>query len=219
MLSVSERLDPKHTALIVIDVQNDFCHREGGLALSYGAHIVQDIEQAMPNVRSLIGAARSAGVPIVFVRSIYDEQYLSPAMKDQKERRGSRKICQTGSWGAEFYGGVAPDHGRAEIVVVKHRFNAFWGTELDTELHKRGITRLVTCGFTTSVCVESTSRDAFFRDYFTAIAGDAVAEYDRDLHESTLKIFNRSFGPVLNVLDIIEVWAARSQVQMGISER
>jgi nicotinamidase-related amidase len=107
---------------------------------------VQDIEQAMPNVRSLIGAARSAGVPIVFVRSIYDEQYLSPAMKDQKERRGSRKICQTGSWGAEFYGGVAPDHGRAEIVVVKHRFNAFWGTELDTELHKRGITRLVTCG-------------------------------------------------------------------------
>lgn len=82
MLSLAERLDPKQTALIVIDVQNDFCHREGGLALSYGAHIVEDIEEAMPNVRNLIAAARSAAVPIVFVRSIYDDEYLSPVMKD-----------------------------------------------------------------------------------------------------------------------------------------
>lgn len=206
MLSLAARVDPKQTALIVVDVQNDFCDRKGGLALSYGAKIVGDIEEAMPNVRRLIDAARSAGALVVFIRSIYDDEYLSPAMQDQKERRGSKKICQTGTWGAEFYGGIAPDLSRGEIVIVKHRFNAFSGTELDAELRRRGITRVVCCGFTTSVCVESTAREAFFRDYFTAIAADAVAEFDRDLHESTLKIFNRSFGPILKVHDIIEIW-------------
>ncbi|MBI2359774.1 MAG: cysteine hydrolase family protein, partial [Deltaproteobacteria bacterium] len=173
MLNLQERLDPKQTALIVIDVQNDFCHREGALALSHGASIVEDIEAAMPNLHRLINAARLADVFVVFIRSIYDDQYLSPAMQDQRKRRGSKKVCQTGTWGAEFYGGIEPDVARAEIVVVKHRFNAFSGTELDETLRRRGITRVVCCGFTTSVCVESTARDAFFRDYFTAIAGDA----------------------------------------------
>lgn len=212
MLSLEERVDPKQTALIVIDVQNDFCHPKGGMAQSFGAHIVADIEAAMPNLHRLIEGARAAGVFVVFVRSIYDDQYLSPASRDQKERRRSLNICQSGSWGAEFYGGIAPDPQRGEIVVVKHRFNAFTRTELDSELQHRGITRVLTCGFTTSICVESASREAFFRDYYTAIVADAVAEFDRDLHHSTLKVFNRSFGPVLTVEEILTVWgrAARS---------
>ena len=176
------------------------------MARSFGAGIVAHIEAAMPNLHRLIEAARAAGIFIVFIRSIYDEQYLSPAMLDQKERRGSKKICQSGTWGAEFYGGVAPDPGRGEIVVVKHRFDAFSGTELDSELRRRDITRLLCCGFTTSICVESTARDAFFRDYYTAIVADAVAEFDLDLHQSTLKTFNRSFGPVLTVDEILAVW-------------
>ena len=206
MLSLEQRVDPRNTALIVVDVQNDFCHPGGGMALSFGAGIVAHIEAAMPNLHRLIEAARAAGVFIVFIQSIYDEQYLSPAMLDQKERRGSKKICQSGTWGAEFYGGVAPDPGRGEIVVVKHRFDAFSGTELDSELRRRDITRLLCCGFTTSICVESTARDAFFRDYYTAIVADAVAEFDLDLHQSTLKTFNRSFGPVLTVDEILAVW-------------
>jgi len=206
MLSLEQRVDPRNTALIVVDVQNDFCHPGGGMARSFGAGIVAHIEAAMPNLHRLIEAARAAGVFIVFIQSIYDEQYLSPAMLDQKERRGSKKICQSGTWGAEFYGGVAPDPGRGEIVVVKHRFDAFSGTELDSELRRRDITRLLCCGFTTSICVESTARDAFFRDYYTAIVADAVAEFDLDLHQSTLKTFNRSFGPVLTVDEILAVW-------------
>lgn len=206
MLSLEERVDPNQTALIVIDVQNDFCHPKGGLAQSFGSHIVADIEAAMPNLHRLIEGARAAGVFVVFIRSIYDDQYLSPASRDQKERRRSLKICQSGSWGAEFYGGVSPDPNRGEIIIVKHRFNAFTRTELDSELKRLGITRVLTCGFTTSICVESTSREAFFRDYYTAIVADAVAEFDRDLHYSTLKVFNRSFGPVLTVDEILSVW-------------
>jgi ureidoacrylate peracid hydrolase len=206
VLSPEERLDPKQTALIVVDVQNDFCHPDGGCARSFGVQVVKDIQAAMPVLRRLIEGARAAGVFTVFIRSIYDDEYLSPAWRDQKERRGAGDLCQSGSWGAEFYEGIAPEAQWGEIVVVKHRFDAFRGTELDSELRSRGVRRVVCCGFTTSICVESTARDAFFHDYYTTIAADAVAEFDRELHESTLRVFNRSFGPVLTVDEILAVW-------------
>src|SRR3989304_1952737 len=193
MLSLEQRLDPRQTALIVVDVQNDFCHREGGCARSFGTHVVADIEAAMPNLHLVIEGARMAGVFGVFIKSIYDDQYLSPAWRDQLERRGTTKLCQSGSWGAEFYGGVVPDPQRGEMVVVKHRFDAFRGTDLDLVLRSHSITRVLECGFTTSICVESTARDAFFHDYYTMIAGDAVAEFERDLHEATLRVLNPSF--------------------------
>ncbi|MCC7105597.1 MAG: cysteine hydrolase family protein [Chloroflexi bacterium] len=209
MLSLEQRFDPKHTALIVVDVQNDFCHPEGACVRAVNAD-VSDIEAAMPPLRKLLAAARAAGVFVVFIRSLYDDQYLTDALREHYERRGYRDILQSGSWGAEFYGGVQPEPGRDEIVVTKHRFDAFRKTSLDAELRKRGIESVICCGFTTSTCVESTTRDALFHDYHTAIARDAVAEFDRDLHEGTLKIIRRSFGLTPTVDEIVAVWPASS---------
>lgn len=208
MLSPEERLDPKQTALIVVDVQNDFCHPDGACAQSFHATLTH-IHAAMPTLHKLIDGARRAGVFIVFIRSIYDDQYLTPAIRDQAERRGATRLCQTGEWGSEFYGGVGQQPQRGEIVVVKHRFNAFFETELDAELRKRDINRVICSGFTTSVCVESTARDAFFHGYHTMIASDAVAEFDKEHHDSTLKLFNRSFGVVFTVDEILNVWSQR----------
>lgn len=205
MLSIEQRLDPRRTALIVVDVQNDFCHPRGSCARYVGVNLA-DVEAAMPALHRLIAAARSAGVFVVFIQSIYDDQYLSPALRDQFERRNNRALCQAGSWGAEFYGGVGPEPERGEVVVVKHRYNAFAGTELDAVLRRQGIDNVVCCGFTTSCCVESTARDAFFHDYSTVLASDAMAEFDRDLHDATLRLFSRSFGPVLRVDEIAAAW-------------
>lgn len=208
MLTLAQRLDPRHTALIVVDVQNDFCHRQGACVRAVDAD-VSDIEAAMPNVRRLIEAARAAGAFVVFIRSIYDDEYLSDALREQYARRGYLRILQTGDWGTEFYEGIQPDPSRGEIVVTKHRYNAFAGTELDAELRRRGTRSVICCGFTTSTCVESTARDALFHDYHTAIARDAVGEFDRDLHQGTLKLFNRTFGPVPTTDEVVAAWEER----------
>jgi len=205
-LSVAERLDPSRTALIVVDAQNDFCHPDGACARQLGADLSQ-VARAIPRLGLLLEGAREAGVLAVFIKSIYDDRYLSPVLRDQYVRRGLRDICQTGEWGSEFYGDISPDVGRGEPVIVKHRYNAFHSTELDVTLHDRSINGLVVAGFLTSVCVESTARDAFFRGYYTSIASDAAAEFDPELHDSTLRLFDRSFGPVLSVDEILGLWA------------
>jgi ureidoacrylate peracid hydrolase len=216
MRKLEEWVDPRKTALIVIDVQNDFCHPEGACASAWGGpRVVEHILAAMPTLHRLIDAARTAGLQIVFIRSIYDPEYLSPARRWQQERRGATDLCRSNAWGAEFYEGIRPDPERGEIVVVKHRFNAFAGTVLDAELRERGITAVICAGFTTSVCVESTARDAFFHDYHAMIAADAVAEFDPELHRSTLRLFDRSFGPTPTVDQIVAAWEGAGSPPAG----
>jgi ureidoacrylate peracid hydrolase len=221
MLTLESRLDPEHTALIVVDVQNDFCDPQGACGKGFNANLTH-IQAAMPKLRTLIAAAREAGVLVVFIQSVYDRQFLTPAILDQYERRGVSDICLTDTWGYEFYKDFAPIPERGERIVNKHRFNAFTGTDLDQILQDKGITRTVCCGFTTSVCVESTARDAFFRGYFSMIASDAVAEFDQSLHESTLRVFDRTFGPVPTVDEIVDVWSrgrSRSPAARGADEQ
>jgi ureidoacrylate peracid hydrolase len=204
MMTLGERFDPRRTALIVIDVQNDFCHPDGACVRAVKPDLT-DIKNAMPHLKRLLAAARDAGLFVVFIRSLYDDEYLSPAMVEQYGRRGYHKILQSGTWGAKFFQ-VNPMSERGEIIVTKHRYCAFSGTSLDHELKERRIDSVICCGFTTSTCVESTARDALFRDFHTAVARDAVAEYDRDLHHSTLKLINRSFGLVPSVDEIVAAW-------------
>jgi ureidoacrylate peracid hydrolase len=206
MLSLADRIDPKQTALLVIDVQNDFCHPEGVGVRSFGSGALADIQAAIKNIYALIGGAREAGVFIAFLRSTFNQEYVSAVMRDQQERRGTANLCQKDTWGSEFHAGIIPDPKRGEQVLLKHQFSAFAETALDSALRSHHITRVICCGFTTSVCVESTARDAFSRNYYCIIAEDAVAEFDSNLHHSTLKVFDRIFGLVLPVRTILETW-------------
>jgi ureidoacrylate peracid hydrolase len=205
VLSFDERVDPASTALVVIDVQNDFALPQGVC----GA-IGDDVGPAAPMVktlRKLLDSARKSRVLIIFVRAIYDDVMLSPALAEQHMRRGYGKgICLSGTAGVEFYGGIGPQDAPNEICITKHRYSAFWGTSLDLILRQNGIRTVVLAGIATEVCVESTARDAFFKDYRVVVPEDCVASYSDERQKAALTVIARSFGIVGSASDIISVW-------------
>ena len=99
---------------------------------------------------------------------------------------------------------MAPRAGDA--VVTKHRFGAFTGTDLDVILRSQGIKTVVMTGIATNICVESTAREAFMRDYFVVLADDACAAYSRAQHDTTLANIDIAFGVVHKTEELIEHW-------------
>lgn len=184
-------------ALLVIDLQNDFCAEEGFLskarAQGGGPAVRQDDNvRVADNIAVLADAARKAGMPVVWIRSIYDFKYLLPA---HIAKRGGREgLCMEGSWGADFFRlRPAP----ADLVVDKHTFSGFHGTDLHAQLQSRGVRTLVIAGVATNVCVDSTLREGFFLGYHIVLAEDCVASSNQAGHEGTLSTVRVNFGAVL----------------------
>ncbi|MGD9765611.1 MAG: cysteine hydrolase family protein [Candidatus Binatia bacterium] len=210
--TLAEKVDPAHAALVVIDYQNEFCDRHGQLACE--GFDVADAQALAGRLPALLAAARRAGALVVFVRNEYSSEknlYLSDAFLEQasRTRAGSytaRPVCRAGTWEADFYGGVRPEP--HEAVVTKHRFNAFFNTDLDTILRAHGVRTIVFTGIASNVCVETTAREAFMRDYYVVFTSDGTAAYSRQDHEATLRNIDRFFGQVVSVADVQSVWSA-----------
>src|SRR5262249_37298279 len=115
-------------------------------------------------------------------------------------------ICLTGTQGAEFVGGIEPRDAPNEIVLTKHRYSAFWSSAIDLFLRTNGIRTVVLTGIATEVCVESTARDAFFRDYQVVVPADCVGCYSQERQNASLTILARSFGLVTDSADLIAAW-------------
>jgi ureidoacrylate peracid hydrolase len=210
LTTLEEKVDPAHAALIVIDMQNDFC-AQGGMMDKEGADIsaVQSMAQRLPN---LIDSARSAGALVVFIRNVYTTErnvYLSDVWLEQMlRRRGDsytrRDVCAADSWEGDFYADIRPQPG--EPIVTKHRYGAFHNTDLDTILRVHGIRAVVLTGVATNACVDTTAREAFVRDYYVVLTADGTACYSDEAHEATLTTIDKYFGPVVTVNELAEVW-------------
>jgi len=204
-MPLTERVDPKHTALVVVDVQNDF-YLPTGLWAASGVD-VSATGPMIANAKVLIESARGAGVLIVFVRTSYDSPVLSPPLAEsQFIRRGFTGICYMGTDGFQLVDGIGPTDSAREIIVDKHRYSAFWGTRLDLVLRSNGIKTLVMAGVATDVCVESTIRDGFCRDYHIVEAAEAVSTIDPDVHAASQRRVDRAFGPVVPMAQIMSAW-------------
>lgn len=210
MTTLEEKVDPAHAALIVVDVQNDFCSDEGFFGTE--GYDLKQIKATVPRIANLIDYARAAGVKVVFIRSTYDRHHLNDPMRERNLRRGlSKTRCTTGSWGTEFFH-VSPIAG--EPVVTKHRYSAFQGTELHIILRAWGIRTLIMTGVTTNVCVESTSREGYFLDHYIVLVGDCTATTNEDrkdltseeIHGWTLANIELTFGVVVNSSEVIAAW-------------
>lgn len=213
--TLEEKVAPGHTALIMVDVQNDFCATGGFLDRTYGPRGFQmhDIQAMVPRLEGLLAAARKAGLLRIFIQSYYDDCYLSDPMVEMMERDGrDLPLCLKGSWGADFYH-IRPQEG--EIVVNKHRFNAFEGTDLDLVLRNHQIRTLVLTGVATNVCVESTLRAGFFKNYYIVCPGDCVASYNASLHQATLQNVSCYFGVVTESETLCRLWAPRVALPRG----
>jgi ureidoacrylate peracid hydrolase len=193
-------LDIGRSALIVVDMQNDFCHDDGALA-KRGVDVGPTQEMA-PRLVAFVDAARAAGRPVIYLANMHDSWTDSPAWKQRHGEFGA-DICRPGSWGAAFY---AVEPRPEERVVPKHRYNAFVGTDLDMILGARGLTTLIFTGVATNVCVETTARDAFVRDYKVVLIRDCLAGSSVEEHEASLRTLERYFNGL--VLDSRQAAAA-----------
>lgn len=188
------RLD--RAALLVIDMQNGFCHPQGSVAR--GGAAVAACQAVVATVAELLDCARAAHLPVIFTRFVYRPDYadggilideLRPHLKDR------RSLIQ-GEWDAEIVAELTPRPD--EFVVDKNRFSAFYGTNLETILRGLDIRTLIVCGVTTNMCVESTVRDAGQRDYRVYVVRDAVGELDRARHEHALAAMAFGFAYVVD---------------------
>jgi ureidoacrylate peracid hydrolase len=198
-------IDPNRSAVIVIDIQNDFCHEAG--AFGRVGHDNARMPKMAAAVRLLLAEARARQVLTIFVRATYDREVTSRPLAQHRKRLGLlQSLCLEGTWGADWFADVAPAGLPNEVVLTKHRFDAFQGTPLDLYLRSNGIETVIVTGVVTSGCVESTVRDAFFLDYHVVVPHDGVAEAANERHEIALAVMERSFATITSIDDVVNAW-------------
>lgn len=201
-----DMIAPTRTALIVVDVQVDFASPEG-LIGRYGTDM-SPAETAIDRIEELIAAARKAGASVGFMRVMTRPETDSNTLKTWMARRGTPDnagICRIGTGGEDYYR-VAPEPG--DIEVSKLAYSSFHGTDFEQQLRARGIDTLVMTGLTTDCCVDSTTRDAFHRDFHTFVVSDACASFDEALHTGTLNALNQHTSLLVTTDAVVATWSA-----------
>jgi ureidoacrylate peracid hydrolase len=195
------------TALLVVDLQNGFCHAEGTIGRAFGPDAVAIPASIIPTVVGLMEACRAAGVRIWATRQVHypdDRSRQRRLFPSHLERNGVMGLCSRGSWDAELVDEIARAMTPDDEVIVKHRSSAFFGTNLELQLRIRDIQVLVIVGTTPSFCVDSTIRDAYARDFDVIVVSDAVADSDLASHEAVLSTVGRFHGAVVGSAELIE---------------
>lgn len=204
-------LDPSASAVLVVDMQNDF-GAAGGMFARAGIDISM-IRRAVEPTVNVVAAARDCGIPIVYLKMAFkpDLSDAGPAdgpnhMRHLRMRVGAivnapdgteSRILIRDTWNTDILPELAPMAG--DVVIYKHRFSGFFETELNTVLKSHGIKQLIVTGCTTSICVESTIRDAMFRDYSCVLLSDCTGEpigygTPRSNHDASLLTVEVLFG-------------------------
>ena len=204
--SYEERFNAKHTALILIDMQKDLvCD---GFICDLAGRDLSATRSVIPKMERLLEAARLNGALVCHVGfwTLPENRSDSGPWLAQRRRStySSDKLCIADTEGAEFIDELSPEAG--ELVIHKHRYSGFKGTDLDMTLRARGIKSIIVTGVSTNVCVESTLRDGFEIGYYAAIVEDATASWDMNLHRATIETVNHRFGVVLQTSDILDFW-------------
>lgn len=198
------------TALIVVDVQNGFCHPDGSRARAVGPEAARPTFELVDRVVELIGLARRRRLPVWFTLMEYwQPDHLTGARRVRTgvDRRGSAlDVCRAGTWDARLVDEVADLVEPADHQIVKHRSSAFYQTPLELQLRMAGITALVIAGTTTSYCVESTIRDAHARDFDVVVPAEAVADTDPAAQQASLAAIDRFHGFVCRLADVDELF-------------
>jgi ureidoacrylate peracid hydrolase len=214
-------MHPNRAAVLVVDMQNDFAS-EGGAFARAGLDIGSTQNIIAPIAR-VLAVARDTGMKVIYLKMEFRPDLSDVGAPDSKNwgvhtfLRMGEPVREPGgqpsrlfikdTWNTEIVSELTPQP--SDITVTKHRYSGFYETDLDVILRGLGIRDLVFTGCTTSVCVESTLRDAMFRDYCCLLLADCTAEpigqeLARSNHEATLLVTERLFGWVSESAALIE---------------
>jgi ureidoacrylate peracid hydrolase len=207
----------EQTALVIVDMQNCFLHPEGTFG-RLGVD-VSPLQEAIPGCVALAAGARTSGVSVIHVHTTWRSDFRDAGLIWNELKRPMRDAgaLVAGSWDARIVDELSPDPD--DFVVVKHRYSAFYGTDLEVLLSSLSIASVVICGVTTNICVETTARDAAQRNYRTYVVRDATAEVDPEKHEHALSTLEYAFCRVVDVDDVLNAWAADVPAAPAMVER
>ena len=214
-------INASNTAVIVVDMENAFAAK-GGMLDRAGINISM-IQKVISPTAKVLAAARQAGIKIIYLKMAYHDDLTDLGSEESPNRMrhlyilhvgdtikapdgSTSRILIRGSWSTDIVPELKPEP--EDIIMYKTRFSGFYKTELDSTLKKLDKKNLIFVGCTTSVCVESTIRDAFFRDYSAVLLEDCTAEpmgYDfpRSNYEASLLTI-QSFGWVSSSVEFIK---------------
>ncbi|MGY1593510.1 cysteine hydrolase family protein [Geodermatophilus sp. SYSU D00708] len=200
-------IPPDEAVVLVVDVQNDYCHPEGTLGRR-GVDCASALA-AVERIGALLPVARAAGVPVLHVHTQHSRWTDTPGWR----RRGqggttiepeTDPIVAAGTWGAEPYGDLVAD---GDFTFVKHRYSAFAFTPLDLVLSALARPTLVLAGLTSDVCVRATGVDAVSRGHRAVLVGDATATVGVVPQATACAEFAATIGPVVPSADLLSSWA------------
>jgi ureidoacrylate peracid hydrolase len=181
-------LDPTRTAIIVVDMVNEFFEPGGKMVLDGGTTLYAPLN-------ALLDAAHQAHLPV-----LYTNQWLRPDDALFKKRIPH---CLMNTWGAQLVDALhrAP----TDIVVPKRRYSAFFGTDLDLLLRERHIATVIVTGVVTNICVRSTVHDAFFLGYEVVVPVECVAATSPQAQETTLYDIDTHYGAVVQLGQVLSL--------------
>lgn len=203
MMNFVNKIDPAHTALVIVDVQNDYCDSRGVFG-KQGSNLSM-VENMILSLTELISHARKKRVPIIYIQTIHEASTDSSTWTNRLKDADQKGVCRKDTWGAAFFQLVPQPE---DIIVNKHRYSGFIHTRLDSVLRTLNIKTLLIAGISTNVCVESTARDGFMLDYDIVLLSDCTAAYSKEAHEMTLENIDQYFGAVSGSNQVIENWYA-----------
>lgn len=179
--------NPSETALIVVDMLNDFC-TEGGVMQ------IPDASTIYPILNAMTARARESAIPVIWAS---DSHWENDGEFDIRPVH-----CLTGSWGAQIVDELRQED--SDFHVPKRRFSAFFATDLDLLLRELNISTVIVVGVMTNICVRATVQDAFFRGFRVVVPSDAVATITARDQEATLDDIRECFGSVSTSQHVLE---------------
>lgn len=179
-------MDPRRTAVLVVDMVNEFLEDGGLMVLAEGRVLYEPLTR-------LLNAAHAAGMPVFWLN-----QHL---LESDTLFHTRIKHCLVGSWGAQVVDALPK--GPHDLIIPKRRYSGFFQTDLDLHLRERDIKHVIVTGVVTNICVRSTVNDAFFLGYDVIVPEDCVAATSPQHQEAHLYDIDTHYGKVVTADEVI----------------
>jgi ureidoacrylate peracid hydrolase len=195
-------VDRRHAVLLLVDLQNDFCHPDGAWA-----RVASDPDQPamIDRLRTLLPRVRQAGVPVIYLRSVYNDWSVSSLVAERWETLGIGPVCWEGSWGSDFFE-LPPDR-PADRITSKFRASGFLETDLELTLRAKQTETLLLAGIAGWGGLFETAYDGLARDHAVVLVEDCIAGGSQAERDAQVSAFCRFWGHRVTSGVIAEAWS------------
>jgi len=209
----TQQMTLENTALIIVDMQNDFIHdngyvRKSSQGMGIPKRSLDLLKTPITNIKKLAECFRKNEKEVIYIYTAWESDYSDVAIPLKKMVGKAKEMgaLVKGSWGAQIIEELTPYE--TDYMVMKKAYGAFFQTPLDRILRNLDIKTLVMTGVATNYCVETTSREAVAYGYDLILVNDATATFDPEGHQATLKVISTGFGEVMSTEEVIKLLAS-----------